>query len=224
LSKPILLDLFCGAGGASVGYERAGFSVFGVDINPQPNYPLFLIQFDAMEIPLHILNRVEVIHASPPCQRYSDLAKRNKNADAWPDYIAQLREKLIATGLPYIIENVEGAPLINPIRLCGVSFPPLRVIRHRLFESNIPLIEPEHQKHPLVYTMDKRKRQYGMLDERTSFVMVNGGGNCSVDTARDAMGIDWMTKRELNEAIPPAYTEYIGKQVLARIHEGTSSV
>jgi DNA (cytosine-5)-methyltransferase 1 len=96
-------------------------------------------------------------------------------------------------------------------------FPELSVIRHRVFESNVPLTAPEHKPHPLVYTRDKRKAHYGKLDEATSFVSVNGGGNCSVARAREAMGIPWMTKAELNEAIPPAYTEYIGRQLLEQL-------
>ena len=122
---------------------------------------------------------------------------------------------LRATNALYVIENVETAPLIDPIILCGQTFD-LRVIRHRKFESNVTL-DPglPHPLHPLVYTRDKRKKQYGKLSEWTSAVMVNGGGNCSEAAARDAMGIDWMTKAELNEAIPPAYTEFIGKQLLA---------
>ena len=218
MTKPRLLDLFCGAGGASVGYHRAGFEVVGVDISPQPHYPFTFLQGDALEWAYMARHgRWDVIHASPPCQHYSDLAHRNGNADEWPDLIPAVRELLIESGLPWVIENVEGAPLIDPITLCGVSFDGLRVIRHRLFASNVPLTQPAHQPHPLVYTMDKRKAHYGKLDERTAYVSVNGGGNCSVAAARDAMGIDWMTKNELNEAIPPAYTEWIGAQLLASL-------
>ena len=123
------------------------------------------------------------------------------------------------SGRPWIIENVEGAPLINPITLCGTMFPSLRVIRHRLFESNVELVAPKHSSpHPLVFTHDKRKRHYGKLDQDSSFVQVTGGGNCTMDNARNAMGIDWMkTKVELNESIPPAYTEYLGKQLIQHV-------
>jgi len=209
-----LLDLFCGAGGASRGYHEAGFSVVGVDINPQPNYPFNFIQADAMAFDPVWLDRFDVIHASPPCQSYSDLAYRNGNADDWPRLIEPVREALRATGRPYVIENVEGAPLIDPVMLCGTMFPELRVIRHRLFESNIPLVPARHKTpHPLVFTHDKRKRHYGQLDQDTAFVQVTGGGNCTVANARDAMGIWWMTKAELNEAIPPAYTHHLGWQL-----------
>lgn len=213
-----------------MGYHRAGFDVIGVDIEPQPNYPFEFIQANA----LTFINRLvaggtwdfkglglfDAIHASPPCQHYSDLAHRNGNADEHPDLIPQVRELLEATGLPHVIENVEGAPLRDPIRLCGVNFPSLRVIRHRLFETNFPVPEFFHHKHPLCYTRDKRKAHYGKRDEMVDYVSVNGGGNCSVAAARDAMGIDWMTKAELNEAIPPAYTTWIGFHLMRHIHSG----
>lgn len=159
----------------------------------------------------------DAIHASPPCQSYSDLAKRNRNADAWPRLIEPVREMLEATGKPYVIENVEGAPLLNPVRLCGTMFRGLRVIRHRLFEANFQIVSPPHGKHPLVHTLDKRKAHYGKTDQFKDFVQVTGGGNCSVAAARDAMGITWMSKKELNEAIPPTYTKFIGGQLLTYI-------
>jgi DNA (cytosine-5)-methyltransferase 1 len=125
--------------------------------------------------------------------------------------------------LPYIIENVEGAPLLDPVVLCGTMFPELRVIRHRLFESNIELTAPQHGPHPLVFTHDKRKSHYGKLDQNTSYVQVTGGGNCTIANARDAMGIDWMTKNELNESIPPVYTLHLGKQIRRHVAASTSS-
>ena len=209
-----LLDLFSCAGGAGMGYHRAGFKVVGVDIDPQPNYPFEFIQANALTLDEDFLASFDAIHASPPCQSYSDLAKRNGNAHLWPRLIERVREMLQGTGLPYIIENVEGAPLLDPIVLCGTMFPPLRVIRHRLFESNIKLVAPTHGKHPLVFTMDKRKNHYKKLDQNVSFVQVTGGGNCSIANAKDALGIDWMTKYELNESIPPAYAAYLGNQLM----------
>jgi DNA (cytosine-5)-methyltransferase 1 len=211
--KPRLLDLFCCAGGAAMGYHRAGFEVVGVDITHQPNYPFEFIQADALSLPTKFLKSFDAIHASPPCQSYSDLAKRNKNADEWPRLIEPTRRLLRRTGLPYVIENVEGAPMEEPKVLCGTMFPALRVIRHRLFESNVELTVPHHGTHPLVFTHDKRKAHYGKLDQNKAFVSVTGGGNCSVENARLAMGIAWMTKNELNESIPPAYTAYIGRQI-----------
>jgi DNA (cytosine-5)-methyltransferase 1 len=205
-----LLDLFCGAGGATKGYQNAGFYVVGVDNRPQKHYigDEFILA-DAMTVDL---GGYDAIHASPPCQAYSDL--RNLSDEEYPDYIANIRSRLQGTGIPYVIENVDQAPLIDPILLCGTMFPPLRVLRHRLFESNFALVAPdEHPKHPKVWTTDKRKPQYGLLDQNTAFVQVTGGGNATAANKRDAMGIDWMTGRECNEAIPPAYTEFIGRQL-----------
>lgn len=221
MALPVLLDLFCGAGGAGEGYRRAGFEVVGVDMAPQPRYPFEFVQDNVLTVLDGLLSfqrwpgtklRFTHIHASPPCQAFSDLQKQNKRT--YPDLVAPVRDRLIELGLPYVIENVEGAPLRDPIKLCGTMFPGLRVIRHRLFESNVPLAAPEHPKHPLVFTYDKRKSHYGRLDQNTAFVQVTGGGNCSVANARAAMGIDWMTKLELNEAIPPAYTEFVGRQII----------
>lgn len=209
--RPKALDLFCCAGGASTGYHRAGFDVVGVDINPQPHYPFEFHQADALTFPL---DGFDFIAASPPCQRFSDLAKRNGNADDWPDLIEPIRRRLKASGRPYAIENVDGAPLIDPVVFCGTMFPGLRVLRHRGFEVNFPLTAPPHGKHPLVFTHDKRKAHHGKLDQDTAFVQVTGGGNCSIKNAKSAMGIDWMTKGEINEAIPPAYTEYIGRAAI----------
>ena len=200
-----------------MGYHRAGFDVVGVDIDPQPRYPFTFIQADALTLDPAFLMSFDAIHASPPCQSYSDLAKRNGNGHMWPRLVEPVRQMLESTGLPYIIENVEGAPLKNPVVLCGTMFPPLRVIRHRLFEANFAIEVPSHGRHPLVFTHDKRKRHYGMLNQDKSFVQVTGGGNCSIANAKDAMGINWMTKNELNESIPPAYTEYLGIQLLQEV-------
>jgi DNA (cytosine-5)-methyltransferase 1 len=221
--RPRLLDLFCCAGGAGTGYARAGFDVVGIDINPQPNYPFAFIQTDALNLDTKFLSTFDAIHASPPCQSYSDLAKRNGNADAWPRLIDPTRDMLARTKLPYIIENVEGAPLINPIVLCGTMFKGLRVLRHRLFEVNFPILTPQHGHHPKVHTFDKRKSHYGKTNDMVDFVQVTGGGNCTIAAAKDAMGIDWMTKNEMNEAIPPAYTRFIGKQLLTYLIETGSS-
>lgn len=215
--KPRLLDLFCCAGGAGVGYSRAGFEVVGVDIDPQPNYPLTFLQGDALALEPEFISTFDAIHASPPCQSYSDLAKRNKNAHEWPRLIEPVRAMLIRSGLFYVIENVEGAPLLNPVVLCGTMFKELRVLRHRLFETNFAVLVPPHGAHPRCHTFDKRKSHYGKTDEMRDFVSVNGGGNCSVAAARDAMRIGWMNKGELNEAIPPAYTQFIGEQLNAQM-------
>lgn len=210
-----------------MGYHRAGFDVVGVDVNPQPRYPFEFRLADALDdergSPGFITmygHLFDVIHASPPCQHYSDLAKRNSNADDHPDLVAVVRAALQDTDKPWVIENVEGAPLIDPVWLCGTTFPELAVIRHRGFESTVYIKpRPCSNRHPLVYTRDKRKNHYGKLVEADSFVSVNGGGNCSVARARIAMGIPWMTKDELNEAIPPPYTTYIGDHLMAALRE-----
>jgi DNA (cytosine-5)-methyltransferase 1 len=168
-AKPRLLDLFCCAGGAARGYQRAGFDVWGVDIARQPRYVGdHFTQGDAVQVVAQFLldngyYRFDAIHASPPCQAHSDLQKQSKRS--YRDWIPEVRTLLEASHLPYVIENVEGAPLLDPITLCGTQFPGLRVLRHRLFESNLPLVAPSHHpRHPLVFTRDKRKAHYGRLD------------------------------------------------------------
>lgn len=200
-----------------MGYARAGFEVVGVDLSEQPNYPFEIIRADALNLDPGFIATFDAIHASPPCQSYSDLAKRNGNGHEWPRLIEPVRRLLIGSGKPYVIENVEGAPLLNPVVLCGTMFPGLRVLRHRLFEANFLLTVLPHGKHPRVHTFDKRKSHYGKTDEWVDFVQVTGGGNCTTAAAKEAMGIDWMTKNELNEAIPPAYTEFIGRQLLTQL-------
>lgn len=196
-----------------MGYHLAGFEVVGVDINRQPRYPFRFVQADALEFPTI---GFDLVHASPPCQRYTDYGARHP--EKYPDLIETVRDKLLQAQIPYVIENVDRAPLIDPITLCGTMFPALRVIRHRKFECSFEVEQPFHissKDHPLVYTTDKRQPHYGALDQDRSFVTVTGGANCSVENARKAMGITWYTtKRELNEAIPPAYTKYIGSQFL----------
>jgi DNA (cytosine-5)-methyltransferase 1 len=220
--KPRLLDLFCGAGGCSVGYARAGFNVVGFDLHPQPNFPFEFHQGDALVLGATLLEwqHFDAVSASPPCQAHSDLQKQSKRH--YEDLIAPTRELLERSGLPYVIENVEGAPLVDPVVLCGTMFPGLRVIRHRLFETNWPLTAPPHGAHPLVFTHDKRKAHYGRLDQDTSFVQVTGGGNATVANKAAAMGIDWMTGRELNEAIPPAYTEHVGRQLMQHLERAAA--
>ena len=220
MRRPRLIDLFCGAGGAATGYHRAGFDVIGVDIAPQPDYPFEFFQMDALSPFVWLADNwrtPDAIHASPPCQHYSDLAHRNGNADEWPDLVPQVRELLQSTGLPYVIENVEGAPLVAPVMLCGTMFEETAVIRHRLFETNWTLTAPEHPSHPLVFTHDKRKAHYGKLDQDVSYVQVTGGGNATIANKRRAMNMPWADNHGLNEAIPPAYTEWVGRQLLASL-------
>lgn len=218
MTRPKIIDFCCKAGGTSVGYHRAGWDVIDVDRDPQPNYPFTFIQADLRDFDVAdvLASGVKALAGSPPCWKFTDLAYRTGRE--YEDFIPELRDLFVRSGLPYVIENVEGAPLIDPLMLCGTMFRGLRVTRHRLFESNVCLSAPgPHGSHPLHYTMDKRKSHYGRLDEWRDFVTVTGGGNCSVAAAADAMGINWMTKAELNQAIPPAYTEWIGTQLMAQV-------
>lgn len=204
----LVVDLYCGAGGASRGYVDAGFRVVGVDVNPQPNYPFRFIQDDALHfLDEHPLARsAYIFHASPPCQRWSKMTARWGRGDRYPDLIAPTRERLIGVGGVYVIENVTEAPLLDPVVLCGSMFG-LKVRRHRAFESNVELITPscDHADQGKVVGV------YGHAGgSSTRDGLVFGG----VQTWRTAMGINWMTGRELAEAIPPAYTEYIGRQLV----------
>lgn len=222
--RPLLLDLFCGAGGAAMGYFDAGFSgVVGVDIHAQPRYPFDFFQGDALSVLREMNGHLpfEAIHASPPCQAYS--VTKSLHAAEYPRLIAETRELLLATGLPFVIENVEGArsELRDPIRLCGSSFG-LGVRRHRLFECHgfevglVPPCNHGEQPEPIDVTGTGGPRRN---TARTS----PGGGNSrkpeSLAHAREAMGIDWMTRQELSEAIPPAYTAWIGERLYAHVTE-----
>lgn len=221
-----ILDLFCGAGGMSKGYEEAGFEVVGVDLERQPHYvdPVNFYVGDALEWLDYLIDGGEpatgpfdAIHASPPCQAYTTLQNQNKRT--YPRLIAPVRRKLDLIGKPYVIENVAGArsAMRDPVMLCGAMdiFPELRVLRHRLFETNWDLAQPEHpKKHPLVVSVDKRKAHYGKLDPKVDYLGVYGGGHGGTTAdLGDAMGIDWMTRKEINQAIPPAYAKYIGEQL-----------
>lgn len=221
MTRPLLLDLFCGAGGAGMGYHRAGFDVVGVDLARQPNYPFTFHQYDALAyLSTAPLSGVAAIHASPPCQNYSPAsgtAKKHHGAK-YPDLVAPTRAALRATGLPYVIENVAGAPLIGPAQLCGSAFG-LDVRRHRYFETNWFLwsVPCDHGwQTPRFTPLDNKGRKAG---RRASVVGVHGNTQYAGELAirRAAMGIDWMTNAELVEAIPPAYTEHIGRELLAHI-------
>ncbi len=229
VSRPRLLDLFCGDGGAARGYQRAGFYVVGVDIKPRPQYAGDeFVRADALTFPL---DGFDAIHASPPCQHYS-IATAGAGGDVrrnHPALIAPIRKRLRASGLPYVIENVPLAPLINPTVLCGTMFDltaidadgqPLFLRRHRLFESNVALIVPRPCRCREwkargwwiggVYGGGRSKRWEARYVRR-------GGYTPHVAKRRELMGIDWMTLGSLNEAIPPAYTEHVGASLLAAL-------
>jgi hypothetical protein len=212
MSRPKLLDLFCGAGGAAAGYDRAGFDVTGVDIEPQPDFPFTFFQADALTFPL---DGFDAIHASPPCQAYSAGARmRLGYAKVHPKLIEPIRERLVAWGGSYVIENVPEAPLIDPIQLCGSAFW-LDVRRHRHFESNERLVgsQCQHKRTPVVV---------GVYGDHPEHALIRKGHPArrasDIPDAQLAMGIDWMpTWRSLKESIPPAFTEFLGRQWLPLI-------
>lgn len=216
--KPRLLDLFCGAGGAAAGYSRAGFEVVGVDIAPQPSYPFPFMQGDALELALELAPGFDVIHASPPCQAYSVLRHANPEA-GYASLIGRTRELLERTGLPWVIENVPGSPTRHVIVLCGSMFGLGTVCgggkverrwrqlrRHRNFETSFAILSPPCQHDgeaigvygggPVARVSDARGGYQGTLAEKQA-----------------AMGVSWMNAREINQAIPPAYTDFIGQQI-----------
>ena len=204
MSQMKLLDLFCGAGGAGMGYHQAGFDVVGVDIEPMRDYPFEFVLGDALEYLKSHGHEFDFIHASPPCQAYSSMQHIHKNSDEHPDLVAPTRELLMQIGKPYVIENVVGAPLRPDLMLCGSMFG-LRIIRHRIFELSfdMPVLTPPcHHVNMYDPWHNKQKRDANLF--------------------REAMGINWMRdagggkrKGTLALAIPPAYTKFIGEWWLA---------
>ena len=200
MRKLRLLDLFCGAGGAAMGYSRAGFEVVGVDIKPQPHYPFEFHQADALTYPLE---GFDAYHASPPCQGYSIMRNLPWNKEReYPLLIDPTREILKGTGKPYVIENVAGAHL-DAGYLCGMMFG-LGFYNHRLFETSFFWMQPGHPKHTIVF---KKGNLFG-----------NNGGRRTI--VSNKFGIDWMNREEKSNAIPPAYTEYIGAALVKAILGG----
>lgn len=209
-----LLDLFCGAGGASAGYMQAGFDVIGVDIKYHKDHPTEHLINDALSMPMDFYRSFDVIHASPPCQPFTSLmklAKAQGKKTNKPDLLEPTRQLLIEIGKPYVIENVVGAPLHDPVQLCGSSFG-LKVRRHRLFESNLTLqgsvCDHKAQGRPIGV--------YGSMNDQ----IPNGGRTAtSIEQAREAMGVDWaMRWVDLVEAIPPIYSKFIGLQIREQLN------
>lgn len=221
MRHPRLLDLFCGIGGCSAGYARAGFHVTGVDIEPQHRYPfLDLVQDDALAVLADraYLAKFDLIHASPPCQRYSITGARWDRRESHPDLLEPVRELLRGSGIPYVIENVVGAPLIDPVLLCGSMFglgvygTTLR--RHRLFESSLPLEPPP----PDACSGRQIIGVYGNGGAWQRTAPGGAGMKVSGREAGRALGIGWTDHQpSLAQAIPPAYTEWIGAQLLAQL-------
>lgn len=209
-----VLDLCCKAGGMTKGYQQAGFYVVGVDIEPQPNYiGDEFIQADVLSLSIDFLKQFDLISASPPCWKNSRLNKLNKKE--YPELleIEPVRKLLIQSGKPYVIENVTKKVLVNPIMLCGVMFH-LKVFRHRYFETNWGLKQSKHPKHDGVTGSDRWP--YKPIN---GYVQVTGnGGNFTLKSGSEAMQINWMDKKELSQAIPPAYSKYIGEQFLRSLN------
>ncbi len=213
-----LLDLFCGAGGAAMGYSRAGFDeIVGVDIKPQPRYPFHFVQGDALDFCRSFGAGFDAIHASPPCQHYSVNTKQHGTMAQHVDAVASTREVLASTMRPYIIENVVGAPLLNPVLLCGSMFGEPQLRRHRLFESNVCLMTMPCQH-------KSQRRCISVTGHAGGSSRRDGERFGSTETWKTIMGIDWMTGYELAQSIPPRYTLFLGRQLYAHITAGLDSV
>jgi DNA (cytosine-5)-methyltransferase 1 len=213
---PWMVDTYCCAGGATRGYQQAGFKVLGVDINPQRHYiGDAFVQADAVGFLYQHGHKFVAGHGSPPCQAWTDCQRIQGREH--PMLIADTRAAFRSAGIPYVIENVMGAAaeLINPVMLCGAMFPELRVYRHRLFETNFPIDIPVHPEHATP------QAKMGRPPKPDEFMHVVGNFS-GVAQARRAMGIDWMVRDDLREAIPPAYTRHIGEQIMMMV-EGVAA-
>lgn len=226
-----LLDLFCCAGGAGMGYAQAGFEVVGVDIKPQRRYPFEFIQADCLTLDPDFIASFDAIHASPPCQAHSSISRVSGRQEHHVDRIEETRAMLEASGKPWVIENVVGAPLRDPFTLCGSMFGlgtscGAQLRRHRRFEHNWPVgLVPEcnhggsvvgiygghaHDRRRKVITVTGSTPQMNVVKNRSRLTF-------AVDEARRAMGIDWMVMAELSQAIPPAYTKWIGERLMRHL-------
>lgn len=208
MSRPVLLDLFCGAGGAATGYHRAGFDVVGVDIRPQPRYPFEFVRADAMAYPL---DGVDAIHASPPCQDFTRTWMAARHGTGW--MLPAARERLAAAGAPWVIENVPGAPVRPDYKLCGCMFGLPRLKRERWFETSwggFEMRAPCHHPDRIVSVVGMGIPSHSSYYRRVSKAEFYRLG-------REAMGIGWMSRAELCQAIPPDYTEHIGRQLMEHL-------
>lgn len=216
MTRPVLLDLFCGAGGAAAGYHRAGFDVDGVDIFPQPHYPFEFHQGDALEaLETYDLAQFDAIHASPPCQDHSNMPIPVKHGTGW--MLAASRERLQATSLPWVIENVPGAPMRADFDLCGCMFglgtEDRGLRRPRWFETSWHALDLR-QPHWHV----GRAISVAGHGAQGSWEYADGMAPTQADRRR-AMGIDWMNRNELGQAIPPAFTEYVGWELIGQVQQ-----
>ncbi|MGH3382359.1 MAG: DNA cytosine methyltransferase [Actinoallomurus sp.] len=221
---PRLLDLFSGAGGAGMGYARAGFDVTGVDIAPQPRYPFEFHQADALEYLAAHGREYDVIHASPPCQDHSSLAFATaapKHGTAW--LLEETITRLTDLGAPFVVENVPGAKAHMPgaFTLCGRSFGIAQLRRHRLFLVNFPILAPScacDGTQVLGIYGDLSRNNRPVANSKDGYVRMRAG----YETARRLLDCPWMDARELSQAIPPAYTEFIGEQLLDHLKAGAA--
>jgi len=210
MPKPKLLDLFCCQGGASAGYVAAGFDVVGVDMDPQPRYPYEFVQADAIEYLAEHGREFDAVHASPPCQRYT--VAQSIQGNSHPDLIPVIRPLLGGASVPYVIENVVGAAalMFDPVLLCGSMFG-LHTYRHRLFESNIPLAAPDYHPEHVA-----RTARLGRRAGEHEYMQIVGHFS-DATRARGVMGMPWASRDGLREAIPPAYAEFVGKQLMEQL-------
>lgn len=232
------LDLFCKAGGAGMGLHQAGFEVTGIDIEPQKNYPFTFLQGDVLKINIERARQFDLIWASPPCQAHSAL-KVLHNAKKHMDLIPQTRALLKAIGKPYVIENVIGAPLVDPVRLCGTMFglgvKDADLRRHRIFETSFS-VEQLQCNHGARATIGvygdhirNRKRTiaptgHDLVANSTARRLNREAGypDFTIADGYEAMGINWMVRDELSQAIPPAYSKYLGEQFLRTLERKTT--
>lgn len=229
--RPKLLDLFCCGGGAGMGYHMAGFDVVGVDIEPQPRYPFQFVQADALMLDRDFVAGFDAIHASPPCQAHSSISRVSGRQEHHVDRIEETREMLTATGKPWVIENVIGAPLRDPFMLCGTMFGlqtscGAELRRHRLFEANwfVGLLPSCQHGHSVVgvyggHAHDRRRKTISITGSTPQQNVVRNRSRLTfpVHEAQRAMGIDWLSMKGLSQAIPPAYTHFIGRRLLMHV-------
>lgn len=216
-AKPRALDLFCKAGGASMGLHLAGFEVIGVDVEPQPRYPFEFVQADALALTPAYLGSFDFVWASPPCQGFTAYKRRPGHVRPRENLIPTTRARLSASGVPHVIENVQGAPLLSPVTLCGSMFG-LDVRRHRLFEAHgfaIPQLTCNHSAQTPRFPPATNRKNL----RRTVEV---GVWRIPQEVQNAAMGIDWMTLEELSNAIPPAYARHIGAAAMRSLKRRAS--
>jgi len=213
-ARPLLLDLFCGAGGSATGYHRAGFDVVGVDIEPQPRYPFTFYQLDAMTFPL---DGFDAIHASPPCQDHMRAPGPSATDHGTGWMLAVTRERLAAQAAPWVIENVPGARMRVDLKLCGCMFGLPQLKRERWFETSWHEFDLRQPCQHIGGSISVTGTGPGCRGEKERL-----GRPPGIADWRRAMGIDWMNRSELAQAIPPAYTEYVGRALMASLREAAA--